>query len=89
MGDGEDRDRWGRGEYMGRVGTSVRGIGGLTGRREWYVESPHILIGSLERTRTGFGSPGAKIDSDVGVKRQEAEWDRIRVRGGPQWDRKK
>ncbi len=34
-------------------------------RGRWDVESPHI--------RTGVGSPGAKMDSVVGVRRQEPE----------------
>ncbi len=39
------------------------------------MESPHVLISFLEPTRTGIGSPGAKIESEVGVRRHEPEFE--------------
>ncbi len=41
--------------------------------RRWYVESPHILTSLFRANENGIGSPGAKIDSEVGVRRQEPE----------------
>ncbi len=46
------------------------GIRGVMGRWGWDVESPHILADSF-RANKNVGSPGAKMESVVGVGRQE------------------
>ena len=49
------------------------GIRGVVGWWGWDVESPHVLADSFRANRTGVGSPGAKMESLVGVRRQEPE----------------
>jgi hypothetical protein len=47
---------------------------GLSWGRRWYVEAPHIFAGSFRANKnTVVGSPGAKMESVVGVRRQEPE----------------
>ena len=73
------------------VGESCGGGGGRGGGM-W---SRHTFSSAcLEPTRTGVGSPGAKMESEVGVRTQEPEEggdgeERVgqkRVRGGPNGD---
>ena len=45
----------------------------MVGRWGWDVESPHILADSFRANKTGVGSPGAKMESVVGVSRQDPE----------------
>ncbi len=52
--------------WGGGVGVEGWGGGGMWSR---YLFSPACL----EPTRTGVGSPGAKIESEVGVRRHEPE----------------
>ncbi len=60
------------GERVGKMcGVSGRWWGGGGGIGMW---SRHTFsLTRLEPTRTGFGSSGAKMDSVVGVRRQEPE----------------
>jgi hypothetical protein len=53
------------GKMCGVSGGWCVGGGGMWGRR--------CHVTRLEPTRTGVGSPGSKMDSVVGVRRQETE----------------
>ncbi len=62
--DGKSRDKLGRGVYVGRVGTSVRGIGGVE-RGEGVVcgVARHTFsLARLEPTRTGGGGKETRTE---------------------------
>jgi hypothetical protein len=64
---GEGVSTWGWCEWVYRVSGGWEGV-----RRGWYVKSPHILAGSFRVNKNGRrGSPGAKMESVVRVRRQE------------------
>ena len=51
------------------------------------MESPHILAGLFKTKRTGVGSPGAKMEREVGVRTQEPEDCRRWEMARREWDR--
>jgi hypothetical protein len=70
------------------IGGEMREVsGGWWGGGEGMWSRHTFLLVRLEPTRTAVGSPGAKIDSVVGVRRQEPEDWRRGEMARREWDK--